>query len=47
MNMEQKNSHDSFVDLVCQYQFENGSYQFLFLDVDQNEKKVELSLTIL
>lgn len=39
MNMEQKNSHDSFVDLVCHYQFENGSSQFLFLDVDQNEKK--------
>lgn len=46
MNMEQGNSqtistttfHDIAVDLVCQYQFENGSSQVLFLDVDNNQK---------
>ncbi|KAK2440455.1 hypothetical protein P8452_19552 [Trifolium repens] len=46
MNMEQKNSqtisttsHDNnILDLSCHYQFENGSSQFLFLAIDQNEK---------
>ncbi|KAK7305635.1 hypothetical protein VNO77_43542 [Canavalia gladiata] len=34
-------SHDSSVGLVCQYHFENGSSQFVFMNVD-NESGVSL-----
>ncbi|XP_061360526.1 uncharacterized protein LOC133304498 [Gastrolobium bilobum] len=47
MNMDHKNSrpvcttsHDSNVGLVCHYQFENGSSQFVFLDVENGSGAV-------
>ena len=47
MNMEHKNfqtvctaSHDRSLGLVCHYQFENGSSQFLFLDAENGSGAV-------